>query len=228
VLYRCHTICSTSALMRASILATRRPKLKSSLIREVRDRGRYVPARSQRLVNSRPKRSTRSMHGRVSEPSGLRLDAGRRSRSYEGSPASRLLSVVWLASYSDRAPAGGTASVSGDTDTIYAVHTRAARFTNCNDQPARLLDLHGWHSLCRRCEGQDKSNSNPSDHRFLPFVVVWRQVTMHDFVSGLSAINDDRRLELRHRYCRLFQSRTDPSECTEAIASRPAATLKAR
>jgi hypothetical protein len=102
------------------------------------------------------------------EPSGLRLDAGRRSRSYERSPASRLMSVVWLASHSDRAPAGGTAGVSGDTDTIYAVHTCAARFANCNDQPARLLDLHGWHSLCRRCEGQDKGNSNPSDHRFSP------------------------------------------------------------
>jgi hypothetical protein len=135
---------------------------------------------------------------------------------------------LWLASYSDRAPAGGTAGVSGDTDTIYAVHTCAARFANCNDQPARLLDLHGWHSLCRRCEGQDKSNSNPSDHRFLPFVVVWRQATMRNFVSGLSAINDDRRLELRRSYCRLFQSRTDPSESTEPIASRPAATLKAR
>jgi hypothetical protein len=194
----------------------------------VRDRGHDVPGRSQRLVDSRAKGLTRSMHDRVSEPSGLHFDAGRRSRSYERSPASRLLSVVWLASYSDRAPAGGTAGVSGDTDTIYAVHTCAARFANCNDQPARLLDLHGWHSLCRRCEGQDKSNSNPSDHRFLPFVVVWRQATMRNFVSGLSAINDDRRLELRRSYCRLFQSRTDPSESTEPIASRPAATLKAR
>jgi len=43
---------------------------------------------------------------------------------------------------------GGTAGVSGDTDTIYAVHTCAARFANCYDQPARLLELHGRHGLC--------------------------------------------------------------------------------
>jgi hypothetical protein len=32
---------------------------------------------------------------------------------------------------------------------------------------------------------------------FLPFVVVWRQATMRNFVSGLSVIDNDRRLELR-------------------------------
>jgi hypothetical protein len=61
--------------------------------------------------------------------------------------------------------------VSGDTDTIDAVHTCAARFANWNDDAGRLLNLHRWHGLSRRREGQDKGNSNPSDHCFSP---IWR------------------------------------------------------
>jgi hypothetical protein len=87
--------------------------------------------------------------------------------------------------------------VSGHTDTIYAVHTCAARFANCNDYAARLLKLHWWHGLCQRREGQDKGYSNPSDHRFSP--ICRCLAANHDarFRLWITAINKDRRLEPR-------------------------------
>jgi hypothetical protein len=55
------------------------------------------------------------------------------------------------------------------TDTIDAVHTRAARFTDLHDDVIRLMQRRPWHGLRRRCE-HEKTNHNPFDHTVSPIL----------------------------------------------------------
>src|SRR5262249_14802525 len=56
-------------------------------------------------------------------------------------------------------------------DTVNAVHTGTAGFTDIGDETVRLLNRGDRHCLCRECNSYDESNRDQFFHAFLPFML---------------------------------------------------------